>query len=90
MKATLFNKPLEWSIETQGESWQQGSAIKGILKVKNHGQEELPLENAGVGIAHADVKKVHARTEGILKPAVNEKLSATTIKGGSAQNSLYE
>lgn len=82
MKGSFFNKPLEWSIETQGESWQQGSTIKGVLKVKNHGTDPLPLEKAGVGIAHADVKKVHARKEGVLKPVVNQLLSETTIKNG--------
>lgn len=67
MKGTFFNKPLEWNIETVGESWQQGSNITGTLKVKNHGTETIGLADAGVGLAYAEIKKVHARTEGALK-----------------------
>lgn len=82
MKGTFFSKPLEWSIETEGESWQQGGTVKGVLKVKNHGATDLSLESAGVGLAYAEVKKVHARTEGLLKPAAPAFLTQTSIKGG--------
>jgi hypothetical protein len=67
MKGTFFNKPLEWNIETQGESWAQGATIQGILKIKNHGTESINLQDAGVAIAYADIKKIHARSEGALK-----------------------
>jgi hypothetical protein len=82
MKGTFFSKPLEWSIETQGENWQQGSVINGSLKVKNHGTEPFNLQQAGVAIAYADVKKVHARTEGVLRPEVNQIFSQETIAPG--------
>lgn len=70
MKGTFFSKPLEWSIETEGEAWQQGGTVKGVLKVKNHHTAEVPLDKAGVGLAYAEVKKVHARTEGVMRPTV--------------------
>ena len=67
MKGTFFNKPLEWNLETIGESWQQGAIIKGTLRVKNHGTEPADLKDAGVALAVAEIKKVHSRTEGALK-----------------------
>lgn len=67
MKGTIFNKPLEWNIETVGESWQQGDTLKGTLKVKNHGNETIDLTDSGVCLAYAEIKKVHSRTEGALK-----------------------
>lgn len=67
MKGTFFSKPLEWNIETEKESWTQGESIKGVLRVKNHSAEEIDITGTGVGLAHADVKKVHARTEGAMK-----------------------
>ncbi len=67
MKGTFFSKPLEWNIETDKESWSQGESIKGVLRVKNHSPEEIDLTSAGVGLAYADIKKVHARTEGAMK-----------------------
>lgn len=75
MKGTFFSKPLEWNVETAGESWPQGSVLKGTLKVKNHGTEKITLINTGVGLALADIKKVQTRAEGALKP---EKTTALT------------
>lgn len=79
MKGTFFNKPLEWNIETVGESWQQGDTLKGTLLVKNHGTEVISLENSGVGLAHADIKKVHSRTEGAIKPEVTSAFTQTDL-----------
>lgn len=67
MKGTFFNKPLEWNIETQGEAWTQGNPVIGTLKVTNHGSESIALTDAGVGLAYADIKKVHAKDEKALK-----------------------
>jgi hypothetical protein len=83
MKGSFFGKPLEWSVETVGESWQQGSSVKGTLKVKNHGTETVALKKSGVGLAHADIKKVHARTPGVLVPKVEASISETSIAPGA-------
>jgi hypothetical protein len=72
MKGTSFNKPLEWNIETKGETWHQGSFIEGKLNVKNHGAEKISILNSGVGLAYADIKKVHSRSEGIFKPEISK------------------
>lgn len=80
MKGTFFNKPLEWNIETNEESWQQGGVVSGTLKVKNHGSETLHLTDAGVGLCYADIKKVHAKAEGILKPEVKLPITQKEIK----------
>lgn len=66
MKGTFFSKPLEWNIETVGESWHQGDCLQGTLKVKNHGTEGVDLSDCGVGIAYAEMKKVQSRAEGAL------------------------
>lgn len=70
MKGTFFSKPLEWNIETKLESWTQGSKIDGLLRVKNHSSEKVDLGEAGVGLAYADIKKVHAKVIGALKFSV--------------------
>ena len=82
MKATFFNKPLEWNIETMGESWQQGDTLKGMVRVKNHGSDAMSLTDSGVGLAHADIKKVHSRAEGALKPSSKMAFSIETIAPG--------
>lgn len=82
MKGTFFSKPLEWNIETSGESWQQGDTLKGTLKVKNHGAEKLKLSDMGVALAYADIKKVHSRADGALKPEATSLFSAGEINPG--------
>lgn len=83
MKGTFFSKPLEWNIETVGESWQQGSTITGTLRVKNHGTDAVDLSDAGVGLSLADIKKVHSRAEGALKPLEKTTFTTTELKAGS-------
>jgi hypothetical protein len=83
MKATYFNMPLEWNIETVGESWKQGETLKGTLKVKNHGNETHALLEAGVGLAHAEIKKVHARAEGALKILEKIVINQTELAAGA-------
>lgn len=83
MKGTFFAKPLEWNIETIGESWHQGDVLKGTLKVRNHGSESIDLHDTGVSIAFADIKKVQTRADGALKPDATIALSDVSLQGGS-------
>jgi hypothetical protein len=89
MKATFFNKPLEWNIETSAESWQQGSEIEGKISVKNHGTESVDLSNAGVGLAFADIKKVHARTPNALKKESETPIQKNTLGAGEAMEMSF-
>lgn len=84
MKATFFNKPLEWNLETTSESWQQGSTLEGKLTVKNHGPEAADLTGAGVSLAHADIKKVHARADGALKKETESLLEKNSLGPGES------
>ena len=68
MKGTILKAPLEWTVETSSESWEQGEIIKGILKVKNHGTTKVELKNMGVGLALAEIKKVQSRSDGAIQP----------------------
>lgn len=81
MKGTFFNKPLEWNIETDKETWTQGEDIKGILRLKNHSAEVVKLSDAGVAIAYADIKKVHARTAGAMKFDAKAIFPESELKG---------
>lgn len=83
MKGTFFNKPLEWNIETKEESWPQGGKVNGVLRVKNHGAETVEIGEAGVGLAYADIKKVHAKIPGALKFNVKNSFPETKISGGA-------
>lgn len=90
MKGTFFQKPLEWNIETPDESWQQGSKVRGTLRVKNHGSEPVSLSSCGAGLAYADIKKVHAKTDGILKPSPLATFPDGNIGPGETQELQFE
>lgn len=65
-----------------GESWQQGDTLKGLLRLKNHGTDKVDLTDCGVGLAYADIKKVHTRTDGALKPEDKISFKESEIQGG--------
>ncbi len=85
MKGTFFSKPLEWNIETEKESWTQGEIVKGVLRLKNHGTESVDIQHMGVGLAYADIKKVHARTDGAMKFDVKALFSDPSIHAGETK-----
>lgn len=90
MKGTFFSKPLEWNIETDKESWTQGEAVRGTLRVKNHGTESVAFNTAGTAIAYADIKKVHAKTEGAMKFDVKNVFSDSEIKAGETKELSFD
>lgn len=61
MKGTIFSKPLEYNIEAVGEKWRQGDKIKGTLKVKNHGAENIELSALKVALSEGTYKKIKAK-----------------------------
>lgn len=63
MKGTLFQKPVEYRIEVDGESWRQGDAIAGTLTVVNRGTDVLSNEGIHVSLAYGKFKEVHAKAE---------------------------
>lgn len=86
MKGTLFQKPLEFNLEINGETWNQGNVLAGTLGVTNHGTEEVELNLNGVALALGNIRKVKAKDqaafdlfETITFPA--EKLAPNDKKG---------
>lgn len=88
MKGTFFSKPIEWNIETIGESWQQGEFIRGILRVKNHGLNDNELSNSGVALSYAEIKKVQSRSEGALK--IEQELTFPTARLAAGEEAQVE
>lgn len=77
MKGAFFQKPIEWQIDVQGESWAQQDKISGVVTVKNTGDAPWEL-TGGIQLAHAEMKKVHSRDEKAFK-----KESETVFSSGS-------
>ena len=67
MKGTFFQKPLEFRLEVDGETWNQGDKITGSLNIKNHGADPAALSEFRVALAHGELKKVHAKSPEAFK-----------------------
>lgn len=76
MKGTYFQKPLEFRLEVEGESWSQGDPVQGTLIIKNHGPEAIATDDMRVQLAYGELKKVRA------KDASTFEIMATSEVGG--------
>lgn len=61
MRATLFVRPLEYSVDVSGERWFQGDKISGVLKMKNHGSEPIQKHVFKIILASGTYKKLKAK-----------------------------
>jgi sporulation-control protein spo0M len=61
MRASFFQKTIEYSLEIDGETWQQGDKVSGQLVLKNHDTNELNLKDYGVYLTYAQNKKVQSK-----------------------------
>jgi len=90
MKGTFFNKPLEWSLETVKESWGQGDHITGTLRLKNIGPDSISIEECGVALAYGEIKKVHSRADGALKPHAHALFPKMNLSAGDSQELHFD
>ena len=66
-------------MDVQGESWNQGDAISGILTIKNHGSASIIPEGVRVELARGHLKKVHAKSPGALEILESKKFPPVEI-----------
>ena len=90
MKALSIRKPLEFAIETVGESWTQGSVLKSQIKIKNTGETSEALDLFGVGIGLADIKKVHNKIENCFKIQEQLALKLPPLKALDSCDFVFE
>ena len=88
MKGTCFQRPLEFNLNVDGESWTQGQSVSGTLTVKNHGHESVTLDSVSVRLARGGLKKVHAKTAGALDVAATVLFDGSTKVEPQASASL--
>jgi len=89
VKGTFFQKPLEFRLSVDGETWRQGDPITGTLTVKNHSPEPLPTQEITVRLARATLRKVHQKLEGAFETAVGSAAppsDASTLAPGAEFN----
>lgn len=91
MKGIFFQKPLEFSLEVEGEEFLQGETMKGNLTITNHGKNEASIENLQVNLMFADGKKVQKKDPAAF--SLIESITTITrekIKAGGTFNTSFE
>ena len=61
MKGTFFQQPLEFNLRVEGESWNQGDPLSGVLTLKNHSPTALTSLNPCFHLALGELKKVRLK-----------------------------
>lgn len=60
MKTTIFQKPLEFKLNLDGESWHQNDTIKCQLDIIDHGQD-TKLDDLFCFLGHGNIKKIKSK-----------------------------
>lgn len=61
MKAQFFNKPLNYTLNLDGDEWSQGSVIQGDLNVSNTSSDSIDLTKLGAHLCYCQNKKLKAK-----------------------------
>ena len=65
MRSVYIQQPLEYQIEVEGESWNQGEVVKGQLRIRNMSSKTVAVKTSQIILAHG-LKKVFK--EGTMVP----------------------
>ena len=79
MRGTFFQKPLEISIDIDGETWSQGDTVKGHLEIKSHSDQEVDLSSFEVSLVYTDHKKMLKKERKGLEVLNVHSLGATSV-----------
>jgi hypothetical protein len=90
MKGTFFQKPLEYKVEISGESWSQGSPLKGSLVVINHSRDEIDLSKIGCHLCFCNTKKLKAKDIKAIVLQESVLFSETILKAKSESLMEFE
>ena len=63
MRSTIFQQTLEYQLEVEGENWDQGSVLKGKLRVRNMGAEVVIVKSVHLILAHGLIKAIKEKGE---------------------------
>ena len=65
MRSVYIQQPLEYQIDVEGESWNQGEVVKGQIRIRNMSSNTVAVKTSQIILAHG-LKKVFK--EGTMVP----------------------
>lgn len=63
MRASFFERPLEYRLEIDGDAWRQGDEISGSLEVCNRGEEDIEVPPFAIKLVYSSFKDVKSTEE---------------------------
>ncbi len=78
MKGTFFQKPFEFKLNVEGETWRQAQGVSGVLTVKNQGSSPVSVEGTRVHLAYGQLRKVRAKSPGSFQILNTATLTGST------------
>ena len=63
MRSTIFQQPLQHQIEIDGENWNQGEEIKGMLTIRNMSSKTVVVNTSQVILAYGLKKSIKEGNE---------------------------
>jgi len=67
MRGTTFQKPLEFKLFVNGESWQQGDSLSGTITVASHSDNKESLKDMKLFLALGSERKVKSKAADAFK-----------------------
>jgi len=83
MKGTIFQKPFEFNLRVEGETWAQGDPISGSLIIRNHSGEPVSLSDTRVLLGYADLRHVRAKSPDAFEILQTFAVPAGDLAGGA-------
>jgi len=68
MRSTFFQQTIEFKIEVEGETWNQGDVINGELRIRNLGNETATLKTVQLLLAHGSKKAIKEKSNVAWEP----------------------
>ena len=89
MRGAFFQQPLEYQIEVEGESWEQGEVVKGLLRVRNMSSEAVSVKTPQIILAHG-LKKDIKETAEVTWEVVGKQIATQEISLQAAGEQTFE
>jgi len=78
MRSVYFQQPLEYQIEVEGESWNQGEVVKGQIRIRNMSSNTVAVKTSQIILAHG-LKKAFKEGTGVPWEVLEKQVVAQDI-----------
>ncbi len=78
MRSVYIQQPLEYQIDVEGESWNQGEVVKGQIRIRNMSSKTVAVKTSQIILAHG-LKKAFKEGTGVPWEVLEKQVVAQDI-----------